>query len=452
MNEWQNLTMAVLLVIGAEIANEMIIALFKIRNATTRFRIRLISLLSCFFVFLVLPLRMIEIIIPSRENLITGGNNSPYILEGPVMLASRFSRFAWITFVLVMVGIMCFIIMLMFSRTLVPRFLECFPSSDFHLLTMVDEESRLLGVNVHRVMISKKKCDAFVFGFPPSLAIGKDLLDLLDPEELRIVIRHELYHIKGKDTLLKPFFTALCILFVYNPMVWFLHEKIFSDRECCADQGTLVSSQDTRTFLSLLLKFHAIKSERGNSLTIRWLGATRQIDNIFCSEKNRILPVFLCILLTFSSLFVGGTQLFAEHYIEIGPTEFDPSSHYVISESHTPDYFLDTPLIQWYEEKVEQPKGVGILLQESDLLELLKASEFSENGVTLRLATLPMGRQKQFFREAEDAEFQTSCQLIISSDSDGNLFVKVRKINEFLPHSQSMNTYLLDLPISFEII
>jgi hypothetical protein len=351
-----------------------------------------------------------------------------------------------------MLGIACFIAMLMFSRTLVPRLLECVPATDPYLLTMVTEESQSLGVNVHNVMISKKKCDAFVFGFPPSLAIGKDLLNLLDPQELRIVIRHELYHIKGKDTLLKPLFTALCILFVYNPMVWFLHEKIFSDRECCADQGALVSSQDTRTFLSLLLKFHTLKRERTHSLTTRWLGATRQIDNIFCCEKNRILPVFLCIFMTLSSLFVGGTQLFAEHYVEIGPTEFDPSSQYVILNSHVPDYFLDTPLIQWHEEKIEQPQGVGILLQESELLELLKASEFSENGVTLRLATLPMGRQKQFFREAEDIEFQTRCQLIIRSDADGNLFVKVRKIQELLPQPQSIITYPFNQLVRFEII
>lgn len=436
MNEWQNLIMAVLLVIGVEIVNEIIIALFKVRNAMTRFRIRLISLFSCFFVFLVLPLRMIEVIIPSKENLITGGTNSPFILEGPVMLASRFSRFAWISFILIMVGFGCFVLMFIFSELLIPRVLECVPTRDSSLLNMVKEESELLGVKVSNVMISKKKCDAFVFGYPPSLAIGNDLLDLLDTQELRIMIRHELYHIKGKDTLLKPLFTALCVFFVYNPMVWFLYEKIFSDREGCADQGTLVSSQDTRAFLSLLLKFHALKREGVHSLTVHWLGATRQIDNIFCGEKNRILPVFICMFLTLSSLFVGGTQLFADHYVEIGPTELHATPDYILPNTATPDYFLDTPLIKWYEEKNEQSDGVGILLQESELLELLKASEFSEHGVTLRLATLPMARQKQFFTEDHDIEFWSRCQLIIRSDG-GILMVTVRKITDSVPSTQS---------------
>jgi Zn-dependent protease with chaperone function len=446
MNEWQNLMMAVLLVIAAEIANEMIIALFKVRNAVTRFRIRLISLFSCFFVFLVLPLRMIEVIIPARENLIPGGTNSPFLLEGPVMLASRFSRFAWISFVLIMLGGVCFIAMLLFSKILVPRLLECVPAQDPFLLDMVKEESRALGIHVDTVMISKKKCDAFVFGYPPSLAIGDELLELLNSQELRIMIRHELYHIKGRDTLLKPLFTALCILFVYNPMVWFLHEKIFSDRESCADQGALVSSQDTRAFLSLLLKFHNLKRERVHSLTVHWLGTTRQIDTLFCGEKNRLLPVFLCIVITFSSLFVGGTQLFADHYIEIGPTEIDASSEYMASDFTNPDYFLDIPLIKWYEEKNEQADGVGILLQESELLELLKASEFSENGVTLRMATLPMARRKQFFTQAQDLEFWSRCQLIIHSDG-GNLIVKVRKVKELEPVPLVQSSLL---PVTFE--
>ena len=217
MNEWQNLTLAILLVVTAEIANEIIIVLFRVKNAATRFRIRLISLFSCFFVFLVLPLKMIELIIPSGDSLITSGNNEPYILDGPVIWVSRLSQFALISIVLLVVAAFCFVIMLLASGRIVSATLCCEPASDSRLLNLVEEVSCEMGVRVKKVVICQKKFDAFVYGFPPSLAVGRDLLDVLDEKELRIVIRHELYHVKGRDTLLKPLFTALCIYSCTTP-------------------------------------------------------------------------------------------------------------------------------------------------------------------------------------------------------------------------------------------
>lgn len=428
MNEWQNLTLAILLVVTAEIANEIIIVLFRVKNAATRFRIRLISLFSCFFVFLVLPLKMIELIIPSGDSLITSGNNEPYFLDGPVIWVSRLSQFASISIVLLVVAAFCFVIMLLASGRIVSVALCCEPASDSYLLNLVEEVSREMGVRVKRVVICQKKFDAFVYGYPPSLAVGRDLLDVLDEKELRIVIRHELYHVKGRDTLLKPLFTALCIVFLYNPMVWFLYMKLFNDRECCADRRALASSQDTRTFLSLLLKFHDLRSENLHSLAVHWMGATNRIDSLFSTERTRKIPVLVCLLFTFTSLFVGGTQLFEDHYLEIGSSSSPIYSEAAFeANSNFSGYFPDIPLIEWYERKSE-PQKVRIPLQEADLVELLKASEFSEGGVTItiRVAALPIGRRRQLFG-GDDIDFDANSHLVIEPDGEGKLFVSVEK-------------------------
>jgi Zn-dependent protease with chaperone function len=203
MNEWQNLALAVLLVAMAEIANEMIIALFRVRNATTRFHIRLISLLSCFFVFLIVPLKMVELTILSDESEVFRSSSSVWGTRS-AMVTFSYSTFALISLALVVAAVVCFVLMFVFSNRIVSRLLGCEPATDHRLLSVVEEVSREVGVTVKQVMISQKKHDAFVYGYPPSLAVGGDLLDILDDEELRIIIRHELYHIKGRDTLLKP--------------------------------------------------------------------------------------------------------------------------------------------------------------------------------------------------------------------------------------------------------
>ncbi len=429
MNEWQNLALAVSLVVVAEIANEITIAILRVRNATTRFRIRLISLFSCFFVFLVLPLRMVELIIPSGKSLISSESNSPYILGGPVILASRLSRFAWISILLVLSAVFCLLMMLIFSKVIISHVLKCTPVSDPHLLALVREISCELNVHVNGVVLCRKKCDAFVYGYPPTLAVGSELLNMLNEDELRIIIRHELYHVRGKDTLIKPVVTALCIIFMYNPMVWFLSSRLAADRECQADQGAITSSQDTLTFLALLLKVHDLTRGVPHSLAVHWIGSVNRADSLFSTEKTRKIPVLVCFLLSVSLLFGGGTHLFEERYVEIERSSFFfDFATYHSSATDFSVYFIDIPLVEWYQKKNNLQRYVGIPLQESELLELLRICKFSEGGATIRLASLPFWRRKQLFEGSDDFGFSAVCRLIIDTDADGNLYIFIEKI------------------------
>ncbi|MGD2248879.1 MAG: M56 family metallopeptidase [Candidatus Methanofastidiosia archaeon] len=424
MNEWLNLILAVLVVVIAEIANEIIIAVLKVRNATTRLRIRAISLLSCFFVFLIVPLKVVELTFLSNKPAVMG-NSPPYILATrTALITSSHSGFAWISIILVLGAVSCFAFMVLFSNPIVTRALQCEPTSDRRLLSMVEDVSKELHVSVHHIMICKRKCDAFVYGYPPTFAIGDSLLCLLDDEELRIIIKHELQHVKGRDTLFKPFLTALCIAFLYNPMIWFLYKRMVRDREYCCDRAALVSSQDTRAFLSLVLKFYDFTCERPHSLTVHWVGATNRIDAIFYKEKTRKIPVIICLFLTLFSLFVGGTQLLQESYMEIGSSS--QSTNMPVSYSgQLPKYFLDDPIPYLYWKKISQEK-IELPLHESELKKLLQTSAFSQGEVIIRIATSPLSRKPVFFGRDEIA--QTTCQLIINVDQDGSrLYAYIQK-------------------------
>lgn len=445
MNEWHNLILAVSVVIMAEIANEIMIFVFRVRNAQTRFRIRLISLFSCFFVFLVLPLKIVELtIIPSGKDFITNVQNSPEFLGVPATLAFRLSRFAWISIVLVIASAICLLAMFLFSKIIVSRVAGCVPVSDPQLLALVEEVSQEMGVTVKNVVISRRKCDAFVYGYPPTLAVGSDLLELLDEEELRIVIRHELHHIKGYDTLLKPIVTALCIVFMYNPMVWFLSRRLSADRECCADVGSITTSKDAQAFLSLLLKFHDFKRANSYPLAVHWVGAANRIDSLFFREKARKIPVFACLFVTVSLLFLSGTHLFDERYIEIGRS--DITSYASTPNMNLSQFFIDIPLVEWSEKKVPD-EGVKIPLLESELLELLKVSRIQEGGITVRLGALPIGKRRQLFGGDYVIDVESDCRLVIDPDNDGHLFVHLTTINS----TDTTDTHTNSLWITFEI-
>lgn len=423
MNEWQNLLLAVLLITAAEMANEVMIALFRVKNPTTRFQIRLISLLSCFFVFLVLPLRMVELFVPRGE---VDAQGTFSLHEAPAVLASGLSRFAWISIVLMVAAVGCFVAMLFFANPIIKRMLSLQPAQDGRLLKLVREVSRELGVRVREVYICPEKCDAFVFGYPPSLAVGGDLLSILDRKELKIVIRHELYHVKERDTILRPVFIAFCVLFLYNPTVFFLYKNLFADRECSADRGAIISSQDTKTFLSALLKMH----DWGQfpQLAVHWAGAARRIDFLFFTEKARKVPVLVCLTLTLSSLFVGGDHLFEESYLEIESLASGASfasERATYAYAHDPSRFLDQFMMEWRKQKNAEAPEVKIPLTEAELMELLKASEHSEGGFTVRVMSLPVAGRQLF---GNSIGFSSEGHLVIDINGEGELSVSVEVV------------------------
>ncbi|MBU7038208.1 MAG: M48 family metalloprotease [Theionarchaea archaeon] len=426
MNEWQNFALAIVLIVVVQFTNEGIIALLKVRNATTRFRIRLISLVSCFFVFLIVPFKIVELTILSGE-IFVGSSESSQIdgwVARSATMTSTYSGFARASVVLLLIAVCCFVVMVLFGKHITGRVFGCEPATDSRLLTIVNQVSSELGLSIKQVMVCRKKCDAFVYGYPPFLAVGRDLLTMLDDSELRIVIRHELYHVKGKDTLLKPFLAALCIVFLYNPMSWFLYRKVFNDRECCADQASITCSQDTRTFLSLLLKFHSLASGMPHTFAVHWTGATNRIDSLLFAEKTRKIPVFLCLFFTVSSLFVGGTQLFENQFVEINSSiPFDSETYG--PEADFSDYFYDIPVAEWYNRKRSENE-VSIPLQERDLRKLLSADELAKGEITIRMATLPLGRRPQLFGRNDIVD--GNCNLIIEIE-EGKLFVSIRQNN-----------------------
>ncbi len=426
MSEWQNLALAVLVVVAAELGNEVTIYLFRVRNATTRFRIRLISFFSCFFVFLIVPLKMVELIV-SKEAIVTGSSSYLWIARDAVV-TSHLSGFAWFSLILVILAAFCFLVTLFFSNRIVPLLLRCQPASDRRLLSAVKKVSKELNVKVDKVVICVEKCDAFVFGHPPTLAVGRDLLDIVDDKELRIIIKHELCHIKGKDTVLKPFFTSLCIIFLYNPMIWFLFKRLFNDRESCADQAAITSTQDTKVFVSLILKVHDLTcGKKIYAPYIYWMGATYRIDSLLCSEKTRKIPVMVCLLFTLSSLYVGGTQLFQERYIDIEASDF-PVGMAASQVAGISTHFSDSPVEYWY-SKIVSEREEGVPLRESEFIELLKASTLPNGQITIRLATLPLGSKGQFFWE--DSGPVVNRQLILNKNGEGKVLVLVKGVPEW---------------------
>jgi len=136
---------------------------------------------------------------------------------------------------------------------------EC---NDPEVLKIVESLSQELKIKMIKVFVYDGVPNAFVFGFPTSLAISKELINCLSKKEFCMAIRHELAHIKNNDLIIKPVLHALRMLFFYNPIVHLLYYKMIKERELMADSSFIKSQEEKITLIEALMKIHKCTNQQ----------------------------------------------------------------------------------------------------------------------------------------------------------------------------------------------
>ena len=86
-------------------------------------------------------------------------------------------------------------------------------------------------------------------------------LTSLSPEQLEVVLAHELAHIRRADYLWNMLQTAIETLFVFHPAVWWVSKALRQQRELCCDDVALACCSDPLVFATALL---CLEEERGD--------------------------------------------------------------------------------------------------------------------------------------------------------------------------------------------
>jgi bla regulator protein blaR1 len=99
-----------------------------------------------------------------------------------------------------------------------------------------------------------------LFGFhKPVLLLPEGILDALTGRELRMVLLHELVHLKRRDVPLNWVIIFIRSLHWFNPLVWLAARRLRQDQEMMCDARVLqlLSSDDRRVYGHTLLKLIA---------------------------------------------------------------------------------------------------------------------------------------------------------------------------------------------------
>ena len=88
----------------------------------------------------------------------------------------------------------------------------------------------------------------------PELIVSRGTLALLDPEELRAALAHELAHLRARDTLWSWLLMAARALQAFNPVVQVVVRAVARDAERRADDAACASGQGRLALASAIIK------------------------------------------------------------------------------------------------------------------------------------------------------------------------------------------------------
>jgi beta-lactamase regulating signal transducer with metallopeptidase domain len=259
------------------------------------------------------PSYIVNSAIPAEEDITT--STIAYNIaheDSAYQIDESLSFFTMLNLFLLIICGLYLIFSLFFARRFILKRYNAKECQNSELLHMVKELSQELKIKKIKVFIYDGDPNAFVFGFPASLVISKELIHCLSKKELGMAIRHELAHIKNRDIIIKPILQSIRILFFYNPIVHLIYYKIIRERELMADTLFINSKDEKVTLLEALLKIHeSSKKQRlishkiysSYSLSLlshnsRKLEITDRFNHLFGKNvKKSFFSVIICLMI-----------------------------------------------------------------------------------------------------------------------------------------------------------
>jgi beta-lactamase regulating signal transducer with metallopeptidase domain len=202
-------------------------------------------------------------IIPAMEQ-------TPVVFEAatPVTAPINWQRVLLITWVGVSAGMLIFGC-ISFLLTLRGFKQARHPASDELLATLAQIAREMHLRHVPQVLIASSVSSPAVTGIlRPTLLLPAQFDREFTPDEARLVLKHELMHLKRGDLPLNALMCVLMALHWFNPLLWIAFFKIRADREAACDAQVLQDAPNDRRieYGHALLKVETAFCPRGFSL------------------------------------------------------------------------------------------------------------------------------------------------------------------------------------------
>ena len=186
--------------------------------------------------------------------------------------------------------------------------------------------------------------------FPRTVLMPMDALAVMDEEQTRFALRHELAHYKRADHVMSILLSLLNAVYWFNPFVWLAFRQMRKDMETACD-GQVVKSIGTAQksrYAALIVRLFAQPEHRQIVLGLAQADARKtaehRVRGIFMKEKSKKSVKLICVVLAATLLFTCFTtacQPTPEESAVVGKGEFED----IIAQEQTENQEDKTPVI-----------------------------------------------------------------------------------------------------------
>ncbi len=220
--------------------------------------------------------------------------------------------FLWI-FGACVIGLVVFINNWLFLK----RIKKCPQINDQHVLSILNDCKSLMNISkdIYLVETNLDRTPCVLNFMKPIIIIPVKSLEECNLNHLKYIFLHELAHVKRKDIFINYIVSFLCIIYWFNPLIWYGFLKMREDREICCDSLALsVLSEDEVTNYGFTIINLAELSLRAPYLPVvagiinKKSRIKRRIIMIKLFRKNsyRITSITLALLLIAGMIFLTG--------------------------------------------------------------------------------------------------------------------------------------------------
>src|SRR6185436_213565 len=129
------------------------------------------------------------------------------------------------------------------------------PSKDAAWLDIIDDLKAQLAISRSiRLRIAQRTIPPMTWGILRHVVLLPATANEWSVERRRMVLAHELAHVKRHDGVLQMLLQAVCSLHWFNPLVWYAARRLRIERECACDDRVLQLGADSDDYADHLLQ------------------------------------------------------------------------------------------------------------------------------------------------------------------------------------------------------
>ena len=164
-----------------------------------------------------------------------------------------------------------------------------------------------------------------VFGiFRPVVILPLEVMQALDPQQLRAVLAHEVCHVRRCDNLTAAIHHAVAVIFWFHPLVWWLGANLLREREAACDEAVIDEGHEQEVYAESILsacrlgvtaRFASVAASTGGDLCQRLSSIMSERRALpITSERFTVLfamATLVCFVPLFAGISIGAIREFS---------------------------------------------------------------------------------------------------------------------------------------------